>query len=104
MFRRCEPSCPQRTSIGPTPEARPEPRSSRSLAVALIGDLCEGENGYRDVLRALAKTRLPVFWVPGPGDAPADLYLREAYSIEVAFPLLHARTAELAELPAAARR
>jgi uncharacterized protein len=61
----------------------------RAQAIALVGDLGGAENGYRDVFRALGKTRLPLFWVPGPGDAPADRYLREAYSIEVAFPLLH---------------
>jgi hypothetical protein len=58
-------------------------------AIALVGDLGDGNDGYRDVFRALAGARCPVFWVPGGGDAPADRYLREAYNIEVAFPLLH---------------
>jgi hypothetical protein len=37
----------------------------------------------------LSAARRPVFWIPGPGDAPADDYLRESHNIEVAFPLVH---------------
>jgi uncharacterized protein len=61
----------------------------QAQAIALVGDLGSGGDGYRDVFRALGAARLPVFWVPGPRDAPADRYLREAYNIEVALPLLH---------------
>jgi Icc-related predicted phosphoesterase len=57
-------------------------------AIALVGDLGEGQDGYSDVFRALAGAGRPVYWVPGAGDAPADRYLREAHNIEVAFPSL----------------
>jgi hypothetical protein len=60
-------------------------------AIALIGDLA-GPGGdaerYRAVLRALATAGRPAYWVPGPGDAPIDHYLREAQNIEVVFPYL----------------
>jgi hypothetical protein len=60
-------------------------------AVALVGDLGgEGNgNGYRALFRVLAGARLPVYWVPGGGDAPVHQYLREAHNIEVAFPRMH---------------
>jgi uncharacterized protein len=61
----------------------------RAQAIALVGELGSRDDGYREVFRALGAGRLPVFWVPGPGDAPAGRYMREAYNIEVAFPLLH---------------
>jgi Icc-related predicted phosphoesterase len=58
-------------------------------AIALVGDLGAAHDGYREVFRALAASASPVYWVPGPADAPSDRYLREAYNIETAFPLLH---------------
>jgi hypothetical protein len=58
-------------------------------AIAMVGDLGDRGDGYGDVLRALSRTHVPVFWVPGSGDAPVDRYLRGAYNVEVALPLLH---------------
>jgi Icc-related predicted phosphoesterase len=58
-------------------------------AVALVGDLGDGHNGYRDLFRAFGGAGRPVFWVPGGGDAPVDRYLRDAHDIEIAFPQLH---------------
>jgi Icc-related predicted phosphoesterase len=58
-------------------------------AVALVGDLqgaAEGAAataGYRKVFAALAHGGRPAYWVPGPGDAPVERYLREAHNIEV---------------------
>jgi uncharacterized protein len=58
-------------------------------AVALVGDLGTGDPAaYRALFRLLASTELPTYWVPGPGDAPIDHYLREAYNVEVVFPSL----------------
>ncbi len=61
-------------------------------AIALVGDLA-GKNpkaeDYRRVFKALGRLNLPSFFVPGPGDAPVQEYLREAYNIEVVFPFLH---------------
>jgi uncharacterized protein len=61
-------------------------------AVAIAGDLTGGDHaadGYRAVFRTLASAGLPAYWVPGPGDAPVEHYLREAHNIEVVFPFLH---------------
>jgi uncharacterized protein len=55
---------------------------SGAQAIALVGDLGGG------VLRALGKAGLPAFWVPGPGDAPIEAHLREAFNMELAFPRL----------------
>jgi uncharacterized protein len=57
-------------------------------AVALVGDLGDQE-GNRDVLRALGGSPVPVYWVPGPGDAPVARYLREAFNVEITFTQLH---------------
>jgi Icc-related predicted phosphoesterase len=57
-------------------------------AVTLAGNIGD-HDGRWDVLRALGRAQLPVYWVPGPGDAPVDRYLRDAFNIEIAFPLLH---------------
>jgi uncharacterized protein len=61
---------------------------TQAQAIALVGDLGTGAGGYREVFGMLSEASVPVYWVPGSGDAPADLYLRESYTIEVAFPLL----------------
>jgi Icc-related predicted phosphoesterase len=60
-------------------------------AIAVIGDLsADGDPaGYRSVFKALGKTGLSSYWVPGPGDAPVEHYLREAHNMEVVFPFLH---------------
>lgn len=58
-------------------------------AIAITGDLAQDRDSYRVLFRELATAKCPVFWVPGAADAPVDRYLREAYNVEVAFPLLH---------------
>jgi hypothetical protein len=60
-------------------------------AVAVIGDLSAGGDpaGYRSVFNTLGKSGLSSYWVPGPGDAPVEHYLREAHNMEVVFPFLH---------------
>jgi Metallophosphoesterase, calcineurin superfamily len=58
------------------------------LGDGLVGDLGTGAGGYRAVFGTSSTASLPVYSVPGSGDAPADLYLRESYTVEVAFPLL----------------
>jgi Icc-related predicted phosphoesterase len=60
-------------------------------AIALVGDISAGDDrvsAYRTVLHGLGRSDCPVFWVPGPGDAPADESLREAHGAEVAMPQL----------------
>jgi Icc-related predicted phosphoesterase len=68
-------------------EAAAEARDCQAIAVA--GDLADGAEGYRDVLRTLGRIGVPAFWVPGPDDAPIADYLGEAYNAEVVFPFLH---------------
>lgn len=61
-------------------------------AVALVGDLSAEHNrpaSYRSLFRALGAARRPAYWIPGPGDAPVETYLREAQNIEVVHPFLH---------------
>jgi uncharacterized protein len=61
-------------------------------AVAVLGDLSDGSggtDGYRTVFRLLSGSGLPTYWIPGPGDAPVVVYLREAHNIEVVFAQLH---------------
>jgi Icc-related predicted phosphoesterase len=62
-------------------------------AIALVGDLSgDGEDragDYRSVFRALGRSELDTYWVPGPSDAPVEDYLREAHNIEIVFPFLH---------------
>jgi Icc-related predicted phosphoesterase len=53
-------------------------------AIALVGDLGGGgSDSLRALLRVLARGSRPAYWVPGPGDAPIESYLREAQNIEV---------------------
>jgi Icc-related predicted phosphoesterase len=55
-------------------------------AIAVVGNLGAGSaapQSQRAVFRALAAAGRPVFWVPGPDDAPVAGYLREAHSIEI---------------------
>jgi len=61
-------------------------------AIAVVGNLGAGSaspQSQRAVFRALAAAGRPVFWVPGPDDAPVAAYLREAHSIEVVYGDLH---------------
>src|SRR3954466_4918030 len=61
-------------------------------AIAVVGTLGAGAaspRSQRAVFDALAAARRPVFWVPGPDDAPIATYLREAHNIEVVFGDLH---------------
>jgi len=61
-------------------------------AIAVVGNLGAGSaspQSQRAVFRALAAAGRPVFWVPGPDDAPVAAYLREAHSIEVVHGDLH---------------
>jgi Icc-related predicted phosphoesterase len=59
-------------------------------ALALIGDLgAPGSDSLSSVFKTLARGGLPTYWVPGPGDAPAEHYLREAQNIEIVAPFLH---------------
>jgi Icc-related predicted phosphoesterase len=60
-------------------------------ASAVVGDLAAvgARESYRAVFRAMGSGGLPVFWVPGPDDAPVGDYLREAHNIEMVHPDLH---------------
>jgi Icc-related predicted phosphoesterase len=60
-------------------------------AIVVVGDLSDGgeQSGYRAVFKALGKTGLSSYWIPGPRDAPIEHYLREAANLEVVFPFLH---------------
>jgi Icc-related predicted phosphoesterase len=62
-------------------------------AIVLIGDLSAGggdrQASYRALFRALGAADRPVYWVPGPGDAPVEEYLQEAHNMEVVHPQLH---------------
>jgi Icc-related predicted phosphoesterase len=71
-------------------------------ATILVGDLGGGRDrraSYRSVFRALVAFHSPVYWVPGPGDAPVWEYLREAYNIEIVSPLLRGIHGTLAFTP-----
>jgi Icc-related predicted phosphoesterase len=66
--------------------------SDRPVHLILIaGDLGGGDDErgrYRKVFRALGRSRIPTYWVPGPGDAPVADYLREAANVETILPFL----------------
>jgi uncharacterized protein len=71
-------------------------------ATILVGDLGDGPDrhaSYRGVFKALIQFHSPVYWVPGPGDAPVWEYLREAYNIEIVSPLLRGVHGTLAFTP-----
>jgi hypothetical protein len=55
-------------------------------AVALVGDLGDGQDAYRTVFRALGRGGRPAHWVPGPGDAPLGPYLHQSQAIEAVHP------------------
>jgi uncharacterized protein len=57
-------------------------------AIALLGSLTSKEGsprGYAEVLTAVSEPRLPVFYIPGPQDAPFSEFLREAATFEVVY-------------------
>jgi Icc-related predicted phosphoesterase len=61
-------------------------------AVCVVGDLAgvgRPVDAYRSVFKALADLDKPVYWVPGPDDAPVGDYLREAHNMEIVFGRLH---------------
>jgi uncharacterized protein len=69
---------------------------AEAQVIALVGDLAHHPDGYRDLFRTLARAPLPVYWVPGVGDAPVDHYLKASSNIEVVSPTvrgLHGRAA-----------
>jgi Icc-related predicted phosphoesterase len=70
-------------------------------ALALVGDLSgeRGAEGFRTLFRTLADAGRPVYWIPGPGDAPVADYLREAHNIEVVFSLVRGVHGTLAYAP-----
>jgi Icc-related predicted phosphoesterase len=58
-------------------------------ALVVIGDLGAGDAAsLRTLFKTLARGGLPAYWVPGPGDAPVEHYLREAQNIEIVAPFL----------------
>lgn len=67
-------------------------RDIRADAVFLVGSLTPKNADPREygrVLSALGETKLPVFYIPGPDDAPFGEFLREAANIENVFPNIH---------------
>jgi Icc-related predicted phosphoesterase len=62
-----------------------------SDAIAVVGDLgtpWSKRETYRAIFATLGHTGRPTFWIPGSIDAPLGDHLREATSMEIAFPLL----------------
>jgi len=73
-------------------------------AVMIVGDLVAAggvhrADAYREVFGKLGAMRVPTFFVPGAHDAPLDDYLREAYNLELTFPMLHGVHGTLAFAP-----
>ncbi len=61
-------------------------------ALMLIGNLAGSgtkNEDYRTTFKILGRAPVPSFYIPGPRDAPVEVYLREAYNIEIVFPYLH---------------
>jgi Icc-related predicted phosphoesterase len=58
------------------------------LAVGDLGQAWSKSDTYRAIFKTLGESRRPTYWVPGPIDAPLSDYLREAYNMELVFPLL----------------
>jgi Icc-related predicted phosphoesterase len=65
--------------------------AAASDAIAVVGDLGTAWSAratYRATFRTLGGSNRPTFWIPGPIDAPLGDLLREAASMEIAFPHL----------------
>ncbi len=60
-------------------------------AVVVLGSLAPRgtTRAYSHLFKALAQTRLPTFYLPGPEDVPIVEYIREAATIELIYPYLH---------------
>ena len=84
----CEPRAREK-EVGRLLEAT---REGGADALVLLGDLGDsgGVREYAKVLRTVGRgANVPVFYVPGPGDAPFGTFLREAHNTEVVFPSMH---------------
>ncbi len=62
-------------------------------AVALIGNLADPNTQdkvaqYKAIFKIAGHFHVPVFYIPGAKDVPLYQYLREAYNIELVFPML----------------
>jgi Icc-related predicted phosphoesterase len=70
-------------------------------ALALIGDIgAPGDpESMRAVFKVLARSPMPVYYVPGPSDAPIARYLREAANIETVSPVLRGLHGSIAFAP-----
>lgn len=69
-------------------------------AIAIVGDLGGGDaDSLRGLLHAMLRLDRPVYWVPGPGDAPIQTYLREAANVEIVATSLHGVHGTLAITP-----
>jgi Icc-related predicted phosphoesterase len=59
-------------------------------AIALVGDLQggAGDDELSGILKLFARAGEATYWVPGPGDAPVDRFLRESANAEIVAPFL----------------
>jgi uncharacterized protein len=69
------------------------------IAVGDLGAAWSKADTYREIFRTLGESGLRTFWLPGANDAPLHEYLREAHSMEIAFPLLRGVHATAVEAP-----
>jgi Icc-related predicted phosphoesterase len=61
-------------------------------AIALLGNITTSRataSEFAQVLKALAEPRLPVFYIPGPEDAPLTKFLPEVAKFETVYPHVH---------------
>jgi hypothetical protein len=71
-------------------------------AIALVGNISDKASpasSYAPILKALAESHLPAFYVPGPEDAPFADFLREAANLEIVYPHLRGVHATFAMAP-----
>jgi Icc-related predicted phosphoesterase len=81
---------PVRDDVGALELVLAQPAAA-SDAIAVVGDLGTAWSAhatYRVTFRMLGGSNRPTFWIPGPIDAPLGDLLREAASMEIAFPHL----------------